>query len=255
MESFNLDKSGKHYMIDKKLIKYIVDEAMLLPNDVVLEIGCGHGELTREIAKKCKVITVDIEDNNVRGKNIIFLKSNILDVFLSLFEKYGFNKIIGNIPYNISEPLMRLIFKVNVETVLLTVGENFSKILVSKNNRISIIANELYNIEVLNIISPKAFNPMPRVNSALISIEQKDIDSIDKISLIYKELVLLDNKKLRNAVIKIMKGTKKEIKNKINSVVNTNIYRKIFDKKLYQLSNEEFILFDKILRKIIQPEV
>ncbi len=240
MQEFNLDQSGQHYMIDKKLIRYIVDEAMLLPDDVVLEIGCGHGELTREIAKKCAVVAVDIEDNEISGKNIIFVKGNILELFSDLYEKHGFNKIVANIPYNISEPLMRLIFKVNLETIILTVGKSFSEILTSKDGRIGIIANELYDIEVLKKISPKSFRPMPRVESALVLLEQRDIDIVDKPAVIYKELVLLDDKKLRNGLLKVLSGTKKDLKRKLEN--------KLFDKKLYQLSNKEIVQLDKFLR-------
>ncbi len=242
MDGYNLDQSGQHYMIDKKLIKYIVDEAMLLPDDVVLEIGCGHGELTKEIAKKCKVVAVDIEDNKIHGKNVIFVKGNILEIFLGLHEEYGFNKIVANIPYNISEPLMRLLFKVNIETTLLTVGKSFSEIIVERDNRMGIIANELYDIEILKKISPKSFHPMPRVESALVLLEQRDIDIVDKPAVIYKELVMLDDKKLRNALLKILKGTKKDLKKKLES--------KIFDKQLYQLSNKEFVKLDEMLREI-----
>jgi 16S rRNA (adenine1518-N6/adenine1519-N6)-dimethyltransferase len=238
----NLDESGQHYMIDKKLIKYIVDEAMLLPDDIVLEIGSGHGELTKELAKKCKVIAVDIEDSGLSGKNVVFVKGNILDLFLDLFEKYGFNKIVANIPYNISEPLMKLLFKINVENVLLTVGKNFSELLTSKDNRIGILVNELYDVEILKDISPKSFRPMPRVDSALVYLEQRDIDIVDKPAVIYKELVMLEDKKLRNALLKIVSGTKKDLKKRFED--------KLFDKKLYQLSNKEFIKLDEILREI-----
>lgn len=238
----NLDQSGQHYMIDKKLVRYIVDEAMLLPEDVVLEIGCGHGELTKEIAKKCKVIAVDIEDNNISGKNIIFVRGNILDLFIELHEAHRFNKIVANIPYNISEPLMRLIFKINLEFILLTVGKNFSEILTQRKNRIGIIANELYDVKILKKIPAKAFHPMPRVESALVSLEQRDIDIVDRPAVIYKELVMLDDKKLKNALLKILKGTKKDLKSKLEG--------ELFNKKLYELNNNEFIKLDDFLRRV-----
>ncbi|MGV8151369.1 MAG: rRNA adenine N-6-methyltransferase family protein [Candidatus Woesearchaeota archaeon] len=242
MQESNLDSTGQHYMVDKKLIKYIVDEAMLLPGDVVLEIGCGHGELTKLIAKKCKVVAVDIEDNGLEGKNIIFVKGNVLDLFIGLREKYGFNKIVANIPYNISEPLMKLIFKIDVELILLTVGKSFSEILTLRNTRMGIIANELYDIEILKKISPKAFHPMPRVDSSLVILEQRDIDTVEKPAVYYKELVMLDDKKLRNALIKIIPKTKKELKAILDD--------ELFNKQLYQLSNKEFIKLDEILRGI-----
>lgn len=228
-------------MIDRKLIKYMVDEAMLLPDDVVLEIGSGHGELTFEIAKKCKVIAVDIEGIKLDHKNIISIKGNVLDMFLELHKKYGFNKIVSNIPYNISEPLMKLLFNVDVELVLLTMGKNFSDILIAKDNRISIIANELFDIEILKMIPQRSFRPMPRVDSALVLMQQRDLDIVDKPAIYYKELVLLDDKKLKNALLNILSGNKKDLKLKLKD--------KLYDKNLYQLSNKEFMKFDEFLRK------
>jgi len=237
----NLDQSGQHYMVDKKLIKYIVDEAMLLPDDVVLEIGSGHGELTKGLAKKCKVIAVDVDDSDLNGGNIVFVKGNILEIFLDLHNKYGFNKIISNIPYNISEPLMKLIFKIDVEFILMTMGKNFADLLIKKDNRISIIANELYNIEILKLISPKSFRPMPRVDSALVLMQQRDLDIVQKPAIYYKELVMLDDKKLRNALPSILPGNKKDLKKKLED--------QLYDKKLYQLSNKEFLKLDELMRK------
>lgn len=236
----NLDQTGRHYMIDKSLIRYIALEAMLLPDDVVLEIGTGHGELTREIAKKCKVISVDIEDHGVSGKNITFIQANILEKFMVLFEQYGFNKIFSNIPYNISEPLMRQIFKINIEHVMFVCGENFANILTARDTRLGVLSNELFEVKILKRIPPKSFRPMPRVQSSLVSLEQRDIDEVDYPAVIYKKLVLLDDKKLRNALITILSGTKKEIKDKISDP--------IFEKSLYSLSNVDFRKMDKILR-------
>jgi 16S rRNA A1518/A1519 N6-dimethyltransferase RsmA/KsgA/DIM1 with predicted DNA glycosylase/AP lyase activity len=192
------------------------------------------------------VVAIDIEKSDKRlvHKNIVLIHGNILDVFPVLFKKYGFNKIVSNIPYNISEPLMRLIFTVDVEMVLLTVGKNFADILIAKDSRISIIANELYDIEVLKIIPPKSFFPMPRVDSALVMMRQKDIDEVPKSAAIYKELVLLDDKKLRNCFDNILGPdiTKRAIR-----VLTKHA---LFDKKLYQLSNKEFIILDEIISKL-----
>ena len=238
----NLDQSGQHYIIDKKLIKYIVDEAMLLPDDVVLEIGYGHGELTKELARRCKVIAVDIVKADLVHKNITTVNGNILDIFPALFKKYGFNKIVSNIPYNISEPLMRQIFKVDIESVLLTVGKNFSEILTKEDNRIGIIANKLYDIELLSVVKPKSFHPMPRTDSAIIMMRQKDADTVPKASAIYKELVLLDDKKLKNCFEKILTIDKRKIKQLTTS--------EIFNKKLYALTNKEFTELDTFIEKL-----
>ena len=247
----NLDQTGQHYMIDKTLIEFIVASAILSNEDVVLEIGYGKGALTKYLVKESKVVAIDIEKNDLPfiTSKLKVVQGNILDEYFNLLKMYKFNKIVSNIPYNLSEPLMRLIFKSSdVKTIVLTVGKNFADILIDKNNRIGIIANHLYNVEILKIVPAKSFRPMPRVQSAVIKLELRNFESskskysksADSVGEIYKKLIFLDDKKLKNAFEKILVDrTKKEIKE-----LTTMPF---FTKKLYELDNNEFILLDKFV--------
>jgi len=229
-------------MIDRTLINYIVQNAELEKDDIVLEIGYGKCALTKELSKKCKVIAVDIDDNSMPLKNVTFVHANILKVFDELFEKYKFNKIVANIPYNISEPLMRLLFRVydSLDMIFLTMGKNFSDILLAKDNRVGILANHLFDIELLKVVKPRSFSPSPRVDSAIVKLETK---STDIFADIYSKLVVLDDMKLKNAFEKVLNGkTKREVKELTN--------RPLFEKKFYELSNKEFIELEEVLSDI-----
>ncbi|HYD03827.1 MAG TPA: rRNA adenine N-6-methyltransferase family protein [Alphaproteobacteria bacterium] len=230
----NLDKTGQHYMVDSELVKFIVKSALLNEKDVVLEIGYGTGVLTRVLAKKCKVIGIDIEGKSDEIKNSTFVDGNILDKYWELKEKYKFNKIVSNIPYNISEPLMKEIFKDDLDLVVLTVGSKFAKIISSTDNRIGIMASDIFDVQVLKSVNPSSFNPRPKVDSSVVRlVPKRPEDSV------YKKLVRYDDLKLRNAFIKIFTDkTKNQIKEFTQS--------KIFDKKLYELSNKEFVELDKM---------
>jgi len=237
----NLDQTGQHYMIDSTLIKFIVNSAELEKDDIVLEIGYGKGALTKELAKKCKVIAIDIEENKFDVKNVIFIKDNILNVFPKLYETYAFNKIVANIPYNISEPLIKLIFKQHkeLESVVLTIGKNFATLLTSNDNRIGIIAKHIYDVELLKSVKPRSFSPPPSVDSEVILFEPKS----DALSDMYSKLVLLDDRKLKNAMEKIFADkTKRQVKELTK--------HSLFEKKLYELSNKEFLELDNILREL-----
>jgi len=240
----NLDQTGQHYMIDKVLINYIMLNAELEREDVVLEIGYGKGALTKELAKKCHVIAVDIEDNSSDIKNVTFVHANILKIFDELFEKYKFNKIVANIPYNISEPLMRLLFRVydSMDMILLTMGKNFSDILLATDNRVGILVDHLFDIELLKVVKPRSFSPPPRVDSAIVKLESK-VASAEILTDIYSKLVVLDDMKLKNAMEKVLpKKTKREVKEIVD--------RPLFEKKIYELSNKEFIELEEVLRDI-----
>ena len=234
----NLDQTGQHYMIDSDLIKFIVNNAELEKDDVVLEIGYGKGALTKELSKRCKVIAIDIEEHKFDAKNVTFVQGNILIMFDELYEKYTFNKIVANIPYNISEPLMKLIFKKHkeLELVVLTVGKNFSNIISGTDTRMGLIANHMYDIELLRTVKPRSFSPPPRVDSEVILLEPKR----DVLSELYSRLVLLDDRKLKNALEKMfVDKTKRQVKELTN--------HPLFEKKLYELSNREFLELDTLL--------
>ena len=234
----NLDQTGQHYMIDSDLIKFIVNNAELEKDDVVLEIGYGKGALTKELSKRCKVIAIDIEEHKFDAKNVTFVQGNILIMFDELYEKYTFNKIVANIPYNISEPLMKLIFKKHkeLELVVLTVGKNFSNIIAGTDTRMGLIASHMYDIELLRTVKPRSFSPPPRVDSEVILLEPKR----DVLSELYSRLVLLDDRKLKNALEKMfVDKTKRQVKELTN--------HPLFEKKLYELSNREFLELDTLL--------
>jgi 16S rRNA (adenine1518-N6/adenine1519-N6)-dimethyltransferase len=240
-ESFdrNLDQTGQHYMIDRSLIDFIVNSAELEKDDVVLEIGYGKGFLTRPLSKKCQIIAIDIEEIKIDVKNVVFIHGNILDLFDELYEKYRFNKIVANIPYNISEPLMKLLFKhLEIESVVLTLGKSFADILMKTDNRIGALSSTLYDVDLLRVVKPKSFSPHPRVDSAVIKLEPKT----DALSKLYSQLVLLDDKKLKNAMESILKDkTKRQVKELT--------VHPLFNKKLYELNNKEFSELDEWLRE------
>jgi 16S rRNA (adenine1518-N6/adenine1519-N6)-dimethyltransferase len=245
----NLDATGQHYIIDKALIRFIVDEAALSKTDKVLEIGPGHGELTRELVKRCDVIAIDIENRiGFASPRLKFLKGNALDHI----EGIEFTRLVSNIPYNISEPLMRELFKKGFDLCILTMGKNFSDMLMHKDSRIAILANHFYDIEILKVVKPDAFFPKPRTDSAIVRIEPRSIDELDPIGAIYKDLVMLDDKKLKNALEKILGKDKKMTKQALKKSMDAKI-QAIVEKKMFQLSNEEFLLLDKFLEALTRP--
>ncbi len=235
-------------MIDKELIKFMVKSSELTNKDVVLEIGYGKSILTKALAKHCAVIGIDIDDREInldpqnKYRYLKLIHGNVLDEFETIKQEYKFNKIISNIPYNISEPLFRKLFKIDFDLCVLTIGKDFAYLLTDEKqkskNRTGIIANELYEIKLLKTVKPHSFFPHPRVDSAVISLKPKKTDSI------YKEIIFLDDKKLKNALISIIKNkTKNELKKFMGD-------KELFAKKLFELDNKEFSELDYFLKKV-----
>jgi len=251
----NLDQTGQHYMIDKKLVRFIVDSAVLKADDVVLEIGYGHGALTKELIKKSNVIAIDIEKRelNLRSDKLELLQGNILELYDAIKADYKFNKIVANIPYNISEPLFRKLFKTDFELCILTIGENFADLLKRKDNRIGMLADALLQINILCMVPKKAFRPQPKIQSAVVSITKKHAGMLDDVGKIFRDLLYLDDKKLKNALEKIIdneSSLKNYTKKQLSEIIIKHKMEKTCAKKFYELKNEEFLEFEKFLKKI-----
>jgi 16S rRNA (adenine1518-N6/adenine1519-N6)-dimethyltransferase len=251
----NLDQTGRHYMIDKTVIDYIVKISELKETDVVLEIGCGKGALTKELISFSLVVAVDI-DNDVpffASDRLLVVHGNILEIISHLKERFDFNKIISNIPYGISEPLFKRLFRTEFDMCILTIGRNFAELLKKKDNRISIIANNLFSIRQMMSVPRKAFNPVPRVDSVILKISRTQPKQLNPVAKIYRDLVFLDNKKIKNAIEKIIENEssfKKMTKKALAQLIEDHKMVEICDKKIYELSNEEFLKFNKFLIKV-----
>ncbi|RJQ17616.1 hypothetical protein C4573_01400 [Candidatus Woesearchaeota archaeon] len=229
-------KYDQHFMLDGKLLKEIVSYADLEKTDVVLEIGFGRGYLTRNLCKKCKVIAVDVDDSfTLDLKNVEVQHGNIL----KMIEKLEFNKIVSNIPYSISEPLLKKMFKKEFELAVLTVGDSFYEVIADKTRRLGFLAQCFFDVEKMQDVSRKAFYPEPRTDSVVVKLTRKKRSDFEEA---LHKLVLQDDKKIKNGLLKLFekKKTKKEMKKLFEE--------KFFDKKMYELSNEEFFSFIDVLK-------
>jgi 16S rRNA (adenine1518-N6/adenine1519-N6)-dimethyltransferase len=224
MEEQNLDQ---HFMVDKKLLRRIVDSAELKDDDLVLEIGPGKGALTELLVEKCQIIAIEIDTELFKKlkekqlKNLFLMQGNALD----LIKEARFNKIVSNIPYSISEPLIKRMLRIQPELIVITIGEKFIQHVESNE-----LLNAIYTLEILELIPSKAFFPEPNIISALIKLKLKD----DIVAKMFRELLNQHDKKLKNALLKSFEGilTKNEIRKKTKSFES-------LDKSIVNISNED----------------
>jgi len=181
-----IKKLGQSFLIDINVIKRITDMAKISDDDIVVEIGAGIGVMTECIAKKAKrVIAVEIDRNLVD-----LLKEKLggydnVEVYSGDILKYDFNavaeehkskiKIIGNVPYNISSPLIfRLIsFRPIISDFMLMLQKEIVQRLVSvPNNKIygvpSVILQMFASVEKIFDVPSTCFYPQPKVVSAIV---------------------------------------------------------------------------------------
>lgn len=180
---------GQNFLKDEEIIEGIFDVAEVTPTDWVLEIGPGTGALTEHLVNRAeKVMAVEldhmlIEDLRLQfgeAKNITLVEGNILDINIqellttSQFAEHGY-KIIANIPYYITAPIIRMLLSLKDQPISMTlmVQDEVADRLSAKPGDMSMLSlmAQFYSTVEKKILVPKeAFEPVPKVNSAVIRI-------------------------------------------------------------------------------------
>ena len=189
---FRFSKSlGQNFLTDKNIIDEIIAGSEIAPGDLVIEIGPGIGVITREAAKIAhKVIAIEIDSNlipildetlgdleNVEIINQDVLKSQINDL-IAQEEFQGRVRVIGNLPYYITTPIIMKLLEERVRADSITVmmqKEVADRLKAGPGTKdfgaISLMVQ--YFAEVREIVRvPKAvFVPQPKVDSAVLRLD------------------------------------------------------------------------------------
>ena len=191
---FNPKKSlGQNFLIDKNILKKIVDTGNISEKDKILEIGPGTGNLTEYIVKSNPkhIIVVEKDVKLIKILESKFKKEIeiINQDVLKLAQNFYYDKFIvyGNLPYNISTKILSnwcLSKEVRFKKLVLMFQKEVADRIVAKVNtknysRITILANWKFNIRKIFDISPECFFPKPKIKSTLLEfIPKKDITEI-----------------------------------------------------------------------------
>ncbi|MBU1870399.1 MAG: ribosomal RNA small subunit methyltransferase A [Candidatus Omnitrophica bacterium] len=183
---------GQNFLVERGIQRRIIDACALKPEDIVLEIGAGRGELTRLIANKVKkVYAVELDrellpllkENLKNSGNVEIINQDILK--LNMSSKFGGIKkkliAIGNVPYYISTPIIEFLFnrKKKVRAVFLTVQKEFGRrIAADPGSKVYGSLScfvQYYSVpEILFDISKGCFFPAPKVDSSFISLKIRE---------------------------------------------------------------------------------
>lgn len=188
---------GQNFLIDNNIQKKIVSFCRITPKDTVLEIGAGRGELTRLIAKESNnlfALEVDrhlypiLIDNLVDFPWVKIINQDILKFDILRYFKYNSKiKVIGNLPYNITTPIIvhLLRFRDKISNIFITVQKEFAQRMVahpgeSNWGALSCLIQYYTLPEKLLLIKRTCFRPQPKVDSALVRLTIKQKLPLDK---------------------------------------------------------------------------
>jgi len=173
---------GQHFLADGAYIEAIVREVSPKPGDAVIEIGPGLGALTQPLLDRCERLTVIELDRDLaarlrRNERITVVESDVLRVdFAELADSAGrLLRIVGNLPYNISTPILfhLLPFATRVEDQTFMLQKEVCDRIAGgpgtkAYGRLSVMLQWRYHVESLLDVPPEAFDPPPQVDSAVI---------------------------------------------------------------------------------------
>jgi 16S rRNA (adenine1518-N6/adenine1519-N6)-dimethyltransferase len=178
---------GQNFLQDSGVIYSIVAAINPSENMHVIEIGPGLGALTRPLLSNLDhldLLEIDRDlvaywnQENLPGLNVIegdALQFNFLEWATARPANSGLCKVVGNLPYNISSPLLfhlvsaahaidEQVFMLQAEVVERMV----SKAGGSEFSRLSVMLQARYDMEQVLEVPPEAFDPQPKVNSAVV---------------------------------------------------------------------------------------
>lgn len=222
-------------MTNKRILAKIINAANLSKKDVVLEIGPGTGILTLELAKYAKkVIAVEKDKRlcemlNARNAgNVRIINADILDYKLQAISY----KLIANLPYYITSPVIRKFLETDKppQLMVLMVQKEVAQRIVAKPPHMNLlaIAVQFYaRPEIISYVSKESFWPVPKVDSAIIKIVPRPIPEID-------------TKKFFELVKKGFSSKRKMLKNNLGRDIGSNA-------RAQELSIEQWLNLYKML--------
>lgn len=182
---------GQNFLIDDEAVENIVGAANLSNNDMVIEIGPGLGTLTAKLLEKAgKVISIELDDRMIEilndrfslYDNFMLLHEDVLKVDLNkLIDKNIENmksvKIVANLPYYITTPIIMKLLEdnLNIESITVMIQKEVADRITAipgEKNSGAITYSVYYYADAKEVcfVSKDCFIPAPEVNSEVINL-------------------------------------------------------------------------------------
>jgi 16S rRNA (adenine1518-N6/adenine1519-N6)-dimethyltransferase len=173
---------GQHFLTDGAVIDAIVDLIAPQPGQALIEIGPGLGAMTNPLLARCEKLTVIELDRDLAQRlrarpGIEVIEADVLQVdFAALASAHGQAlRVVGNLPYNISSPILFHLLGVAERVVdqhFMLQKEVVERMAAGPGTkdygRLSVMLQWRYDIESVLDVGPEAFDPPPRVDSAIV---------------------------------------------------------------------------------------
>jgi 16S rRNA (adenine1518-N6/adenine1519-N6)-dimethyltransferase len=248
---------GQNFLRDENVLRKIAGSLQLQKNDVILEIGAGHGSLTKYLIPQAGVVlAVEFDKRAIPalreqfGDKISIIQNDILKVDLSAFVRlYGTKlRIVGNIPYYLTSDILFFLFENQnavTDATLMMQMEVAQRLAAKPKTKeygvLSVFTQLNTECEQLFKVSRNVFFPKPQVDSAVVRLRMRNVQpdfNVDLFRSIVRSTFGKRRKTLRNG-LKFF-GLDESILKKIDYNL---------DRRPEDLSVHEFIRLTKELMK------
>lgn len=259
-------KLGQNYLIDDFKRKKILRYANLKSSDTVLEIGPGIGTLTIPMAHKAKKVVAIEQDPRIAHilrnivqeeglKNVEIIEADALKVDFPFF-----NKIVSNLPYQISSPVTFKFLEYKFDMAILMYQKEFAQRMNapvgSKHySRLSVMIYFKAQLEILDKVSSQSFIPPPKVDSAVVKMIPRDEVELDHIfasvcRAIFQHRRKKTSKALRESFHEIGDFEKEKVK-EILDELNSTVENGLLEERVFKLSPEKVLELSVGLKQIL----
>jgi len=178
---------GQHFLVDRSALAAIVDAAELTADDDVLEIGPGPGVLTAALADRARSVTaVEIDErmlavlhDTVGGReNVRIVRADALEVDLYALGPRPPTRIVANLPYQITSPLLMKFLEDDRRPprIVVLVQEEVARRIVARPSDakergfLSVFVQAFASPSIVRRVPARSFRPPPKVDSAIVAL-------------------------------------------------------------------------------------
>ncbi|GHP13124.1 ribosomal RNA small subunit methyltransferase A [Lentilactobacillus fungorum] len=190
---------GQNFLVDLNILTKIVEAAKIKKTDDVIEIGPGIGGLTEQLAQSAhQVLGFEIDQNllpvlketlapydNIQILNQDILKANLPKIVAELLPGDRPLKVVANLPYYITTPIVMnlLASPLHFESIVVMMQKEVAERLTASPSTkaygsLSVIVQEMNQVDISFIVPKTAFIPQPKVDSAIVRLTKRENRSV-----------------------------------------------------------------------------
>jgi 16S rRNA (adenine1518-N6/adenine1519-N6)-dimethyltransferase len=207
MRQDNIKSLGQHFLNNEEVLDETMNLSNITPDDHVIEIGPGPGVLTERLLDTgCTLTSIELDSGACEFLRDNFPSLNLIEGDALQIKWPAANKVVANIPYQISSPLIDVITRnPSIEEVVILVQEEFAERLVveweSDKGSLGMCTMMDWDCTFEMRVGPHCFTPSPQVHSRLVTMTRIESPENSKLAkMLIRQAFAQRRKKIRNTL-------------------------------------------------------